>query len=664
MSTTNKKNKKSDFFSILTDVNFEFDFKNLAYLPRWFILLLDLGIVLVAGVITYLLFNGLRLNFIPINYLSLGIGFYIAVNLFFFRIFRTYSGIIRHSSYIDALKLFFSQFSTFIVLLMLNFVLLVFDREKLYLTTGAFINALLSFSLLFFYRIIVKQTFEKYFNSIGSEVKVSAIIYGSDANAIAVANALNSEIPGRFKLIGFIDKNNQNSTKRILNLPILQIKKSIPILIQDMNIEALIIADKSLSKEDRLAIVDECIEFNIKVYTLPVISDWDDQKEISKNIKSFEIQDLLERKPIVLDTNSISLKLKNKTILVTGAAGSIGSEIVRQVLLFNPKKIIILDQAETPLHTLSLEIFSINNAVEFETIIADVRDYEILEGIFNTYRPDVVYHAAAYKHVPMMEDNPSQAIFTNVLGTKNAADLSQKYKVDRFVMISTDKAVNPSSVMGASKRIAEMYVQSKHYKRRLSKEKDTKFITTRFGNVLGSNGSVVPLFTKQIEEGGPITITHPDVIRYFMTIPEACQLVLEACSMGNGGEIYIFDMGKPVKIIDLAKKMIRLAGFIPDKEISIKIVGLRPGEKLFEELLNDTAKNLATHHEKITITEEIFEEYDELLTQINELIAISKTGDNEKIVMVMKKIVPEFKSMNSVFQILDIDVNDFYVNTK
>lgn len=665
MNTSNKKNNKSTFFSILTDVNFEFDFKNLAYLPRWFILLLDLVIVVVAGVITYLLFNGLKLNFIPLHYLPLGIAFYVAVNLFFFWIYRTYSGIIRHSSYIDALKIFFSQFSTFVVLLLLNFLLIVFDKQKLYLTTGAFINALLSFSLLFFYRIIVKQTFEKYFNSIGNEKKVSAVIYGSDANAIAVANALNSEVPGRFKLVGFIDKNNQNSSKRILNLPILQIKKSIPVLMSAMDIEALIIADKSLSKEEQSAIVDECIEFNIKVYTIPVISDWDDQKEISKNIKSFEIQDLLERKPIVLDTNSISSNLNNKTVLVTGAAGSIGSEIVRQVLTFNPKKIIILDQAETPLHTLSLEIFSLNQAVEFETIIADIRDYEVLEQLFSIYHPDVVYHAAAYKHVPMMEDNPSQAIFTNVLGTKNVADLSQKYKVDRFVMISTDKAVNPSSVMGASKRIAEMYVQSKHYKRKqLLKEKNTKFITTRFGNVLGSNGSVVPLFTKQIQEGGPITITHPEVIRYFMTIPEACQLVLEACSMGNGGEIYIFDMGEPVKIIDLAKKMIRLAGFKPYKDIDIKIVGLRPGEKLFEELLNDTAKNLATHHEKITITEEIFDEYDELLIQINELIAISKTGENDKIVAIMKKIVPEFKSMNSVFETLDIDINDFYVNIK
>ncbi len=658
-------NNHNSFFSILSDINFGFDFRNLGYLPRWFILVLDLTIVLVAGIITYLLFRGLKLNFIPIQYLSFGIVFYIIVNVFFFWIFRTYSGIIRHSSYIDALKLFFSQFSTFIVLLMLNFVLIIFDKQKLYLTTGSFINAVLSFSLLFFYRIIVKQAFEKYVNGIGNEKKVNAIIYGSDANAIAVANALKSETPGRFILKGFIDINNQNSTKRILNLPILKIKKSIPILMRTMKVEALIIADKSLSKDDRLAIVDECIEFNFKVYTLPVISDWDDQKEIVKNIKTFEIQDLLERKPITLDTNSISLNLKNKTILVTGAAGSIGSEIVRQVLTFKPLKIILLDQAETPLHSLSLEIIGLNQNIEVFNVINDIRDLETLEEIFKNFKPDVVYHAAAYKHVPMMEENPSQAIYTNVMGTKNVADLSQKYHVERFVMVSTDKAVNPSSVMGASKRIAEMYVQSKHYKfKQLESERYTKFITTRFGNVLGSNGSVVPLFTKQIQEGGPITITHPEIIRYFMTILEACQLVLEASTMGNGGEIYIFDMGKPVKIIDLAKKMIRLAGFTPDKEIKIKIVGLRPGEKLYEELLNNSAKNLSTHHEKITIAEEICDEFDVINPQIDGLIAVAKTGNNDQIVAIMKKIVPEFKSMNSVFQTLDIEIIDYYVHTK
>jgi FlaA1/EpsC-like NDP-sugar epimerase len=362
----------------------------------------------------------------------------------------------------------------------------------------------------------------------------------------------------------------------------------------------------------------------------------------------------LERKPIVLDTRSISNQLHGKTVLITGAAGSIGSEIVRQVLEFNPKKIIILDQAETPLHSLSLEILSKDKDVVIRNVITDIRNLSSLEKVFKNFHPQVVYHAAAYKHVPLMEENPSQAIFTNVMGTKNLADLSQKFGVEHFVMISTDKAVNPSSVMGASKRIAEMYVQSLHFEnieKRLSQS--TKFITTRFGNVLGSNGSVVPLFTKQIQEGGPITITHPEIIRYFMTIPEACQLVLEAGAMGNGGEIFIFDMGKPVKIIDLAKKMIRLAGYTPDKEIKIKIVGLRPGEKLYEELLNNSAKNLPTHHEKIMIAEEVCKEYKLLSDEVEDLFILSHLKTNDKIVAKMKKIVPEFKSMNSVFQELD-----------
>jgi FlaA1/EpsC-like NDP-sugar epimerase len=340
--------------------------------------------------------------------------------------------------------------------------------------------------------------------------------------------------------------------------------------------------------------------------------------------------------------------------LITGAAGSIGSEIVRQVLGFNPKNIIILDQAETPLHHLSLETESIVSSAKICNVVADIRNKEALSKVFKRYKPDVVFHAAAYKHVPLMEENPAQAILTNIEGTKNLADLACEHNVVKFVMVSTDKAVNPSNVMGASKRIAEKYVQSLQLKSRKEKSlKATKFITTRFGNVLGSNGSVVPLFSKQIANGGPITITHPDIIRYFMTIPEACQLVLEAGAMGNGGEIYIFDMGKPVKIIDLARKMIKLAGFIPDKDIMIKIVGLRPGEKLYEELLNDTSKTIPTYHDKIMIAEEIQDEYETLHTDIEELIGIANFYKNDDIVAKMKKIVPEFKSMNSIYAILD-----------
>jgi FlaA1/EpsC-like NDP-sugar epimerase len=417
---------------------------------------------------------------------------------------------------------------------------------------------------------------------------------------------------------------------------------------------ALILADKGLSKDEKLAIVDECLEHNFKVYTVPVISDWEDTKEISTKIKTFEIQDLLQRKPIVLDNNAISKQLCNKTVLITGAAGSIGSEIVKQVIGFNPKRIILLDQAETPLHHLTLEVGTYFSKDKVCSIIADVRERDCIKDIFKTYQPNVVFHAAAYKHVPLMEDNPSQAIFVNVQGTKNIADLSYQHNIESFVMVSTDKAVNPSNVMGASKRIAEKYVQALHQN---AQEPNsgcaTKFITTRFGNVLGSNGSVVPLFTKQIAQGGPITITHPEIIRYFMTIPEACQLVLEAGIMGKGGEIFIFDMGKPVKIIDLANKMIRLAGFTPNKEIKIEVVGLRPGEKLFEELFNDTAKTLPTHHEKITISQEEKEDAESVLALVNQLIKISKGFSKTEIVSKMKEIVPEFKSMNSEFQILD-----------
>jgi FlaA1/EpsC-like NDP-sugar epimerase len=455
--------------------------------------------------------------------------------------------------------------------------------------------------------------------------------------------------------VAFIDINDQNSSKQMLGLPILILKKKLPALMRSVGAEGLIIADKSLSKEDRLTIVDQCLDFNYKVYIIPLIADWENQKEISQKVKTIQIEDLLERKPIVLDNKAISKQLKDNTILITGAAGSIGSEIVRQVLLYNPRNIIIVDQAETPLHNLNLEIEVILTNATVRTIVADIRDKEAMEKVFRLYQPEVVFHAAAYKHVPLMEENPSQAILTNIGGTKNIADLACLYKAKKFVMISTDKAVNPSNVMGASKRIAEKYVQSLSLKNKSRGDKKmTKFITTRFGNVLGSNGSVVPLFTKQIAQGGPITITHPDIIRYFMTIPEACQLVLEAGTMGNGGEIYIFDMGKPVKIIDLARKMIKLAGYLPEKDIKIKIVGLRPGEKLYEELLNDSSKTIATYHEKIMIAEEIQDEFESLHADINDLIANVNYLENDEIVRKMKNIVPEFKSMNSTFELLDV----------
>jgi len=634
--------------------NLRFNIHNLSYLPRWIIVLIDFTVLLLAFVFTYLIFDGTGLEYVVTKHTMVFVSFLFGVNIFFFWLFRTYAGIIRHSSYIDAVKLLFSQTAVLVFFLVFNFLFELYYQQKAFLNTAFFINIVLSFCGLFLYRVVVKQTFELYFIEKNDTKLIKTIIYGTDANAISIANALKFETPSRFKILGFVDKNNQNASKRMLDLPILVLRKKIPSLMRSIGAESLVIADKSLSKEEQLVIIDQCIEYNYKVYTIPSISDWEDQKEISQKVKNIQIEDLLEREPIVLDNESISKQLKDKTILITGAAGSIGSEIVRQVLNFEPRKVIILDQAETPLHHIGLEVDAIKGKTQIYNIIADIKDKAAIERVFKLYKPEMVYHAAAYKHVPLMECNPSQAILTNVNGTKNLADLSCEYGVKKFVMISTDKAVNPSNVMGASKRIAEKYVQSLYLKCQENNSLyATKFITTRFGNVLGSNGSVVPLFTKQIAEGGPITITHPDIIRYFMTIPEACQLVLEASSMGNGGEIYIFDMGKPVKIIDLARKMIKLAGYIPDRDIKIKIVGLRPGEKLYEELLNDTSKTLPTYHDKIMIAQEIQDEFSDLHLSIEELIGIASFFDNDDIVAKMKKIVPEFISMNSTFQVLD-----------
>ena len=640
-----------NFFS---RANLKFNIHNLSYLPRWIIVLMDTMVLNVSFFFTVLIFKGTGLEYIVTPHYLVYISLLMGVNVFFFWLFRTYSGIIRHSSYIDAVKLLFSQMAVLVVFLIANFFYEVSNGEKAILNTALFINVVLSFCGLFLYRVVVKQTFELYFSHKGTNKLIRTIIYGTDANAISVANALKFETPTRFKIVGFVDKNNMNSNKRMLDLPILVQKKKLPTLMRSVGAEAIIIADKSLTKDEQLHIVDKCLEFNYRVYTVPLISNWENQKEISEKVKNIQIEDLLERNPIILDNKTISKDLKDKTILITGAAGSIGSEIVRQVIQFKPHSIVLVDQGETPLHQLTLELETIVTESNIHSVIADVRNKEVMRRVFRTYSPQVVYHAAAYKHVPLMEENPSQAIQTNVEGTKNVADLACEFKVKKFVMVSTDKAVNPSNVMGASKRIAEKYVQSLQLRSvKENNGKGTKFITTRFGNVLGSNGSVVPLFSKQIAAGGPVTITHQDIIRYFMTIPEACQLVLEAGSMGKGGEIYIFDMGKPVKIIDLARKMIKLAGFIPDKDIPIKIVGLRPGEKLYEELLNDTSKTIPTYHEKIMIAEEIQEEFENLHLEIEELIGMSTFFSNEDIVGKMKKIVPEFKSMNSAFQFLD-----------
>ena len=631
-------------------------FMNLSYLPRWIILILDLSIVTFCAFFTQKLFATMGLEYVSVDYVNYVIVLFFIINIFYFWLFRTYSGIIRHSSYIDAIRIFIALFFALVTGTVFNYIYQYFFGYKPFMNTGFLINFIFSFVGLFSYRIVVKQAFEIYFIERHTGL-IKVLIFGTGSNAIAVANSLQTEQPKRFKIIGFVDKDNQNKTKRILGLPILVLKRKIPVLLRSVSADALIIADKSLTKEEQLNLVDDCLAYNFKVYTVPLISNWEDTNEISKKVKSFEIQDLLERNPIVLDNQMISEQINNKVVLITGAAGSIGSEITWQVLQFNPKLVIILDQAETPLHNLSLQIEGKHCNSIIKVVIADVSNKKSIEEVFVNNQPDIVFHAAAYKHVPLMENNPAQAVFVNVLGTKNLADLSCKHNVGRFVMVSTDKAVNPSNVMGASKRIAEKYVQSLQYKVNLQNEKvKTKFITTRFGNVLGSNGSVVPLFTEQIAKGGPVTITHPEIIRYFMTIPEACQLVLEAGIIGKGGEIYIFDMGKPVKIIDLAHKMIKLAGFTPGKEIKIDIVGLRPGEKLYEELLNDTSKTLPTHHEKIMIAQEESDDFNDLSVLVDDLILTCDSFASNDIVFKMKNIVPEFVSMNSDFEQLDIKI--------
>ncbi|MFD0964594.1 polysaccharide biosynthesis protein [Pseudofulvibacter geojedonensis] len=630
------------------------DFQNLGYLPRWLILLFDIIICLGSIVITSFIVSnvsGVDLKYYLIDRNDILI---VTVNVVFFILFRTYAGLIRHSSFIDAVKFFLASSGTFFTLLIANYISLFLNDEQLLTIPKLVIYFSVSFTFLFLFRVLVKQVYEVFMKHTNTNDVKKVLIYGSDSNAIAIANALKSELPARFRPVGFVQKNSKNQSKQILGLPIISLKKNISVLLRANNAQALILADKNITVDERIKLVDDCLEFNYNVYRAPLVSDLEDDKNLTNQIQNIQIEDLLERDPIVLDNKLIIKELFQKTVFVTGGAGSIGSEILRQVANYNTKKIVIIDQAETPLYQIQSEIKATFPNVEFDAVIADVSNYEKIESIFKQYKPDIVYHAAAYKHVPLMENNPSEAIFVNVQGSKNLADLSLKYDVEKFVMVSTDKAVNPSNVMGASKRIAEMYVQSLHYFAKKSQNFKTNFITTRFGNVLGSNGSVVPLFKKQIAEGGPLTITHPDIIRYFMTIPEACQLVLEAAAMGNGGEIFIFDMGKAVKIIDLATKIIKLSGYEPYKDIDIKVIGLRPGEKLYEELLNDKTTTLPTYHNKIMIAKVEAENYNRISEEISVLIDYAKLFDNHKIVSQMKVIVPEFKSMNSAFETLDI----------
>lgn len=547
-------------------------------------------------------------------------------------------------------------FCTFVSLLFINYMTYAVIGQKIYLVAALIFYFLISFSMLFLFRLTVKQVYE-YFKHTQEEGNLQdAFIFGADENAISIAGALEIEHPKRFNIKGFITNDSSRGNVRILDKPVIYNGLKVSQELEALGITALILSGNSLTAEEKYSIVEDCLEHNIQVYNAPIVSNYEDEATLSNKVKSLQIEDLLDREPIQLNKENKRQQLTGKTILVTGGAGSIGSEIVRQVADYHPQKLLILDQAETPLHNLRLEIQEKFPELNFTCIICDVGNRTRLDHLFKKHKIDVIYHAAAYKHVPLMEENPHEAIFVNIQGTRNMADLAVKHNVGHFVMVSTDKAVNPSNVMGASKRAAEMYVQSLYHSYTGSEIK-TKFITTRFGNVLGSNGSVVPLFRKQIENGGPVTITHPDIIRYFMTIPEACQLVLEAGAMGNGGEIYIFDMGEPVKIMDLAIKMIKLAGFTPNKHIGVKITGLRPGEKLYEELLSDKSKTLPTHHKKIMIAQDHPGNYDYVKNSIDMIISAAEESKANKVVAELKNLVPEFKSNNSTFEKLD-KIND------
>ncbi|HEY9186024.1 MAG TPA: nucleoside-diphosphate sugar epimerase/dehydratase, partial [Salegentibacter sp.] len=639
--------------NILSGADSSLDLRNMRYLPRWAVLLIDIALVAVATLFTVLILVDLTPRYYTLlSFYDKGI-LVVSVHIFYFYVFKTYAGIIRHSSNIDALKLLLATLSSFFTLVLISYITYFVIEEKIFLIGGLLINLCATFSLLFLFRLGVKQVYE-YFKLIQkNEQLINAVIIGADENAISVAGALDIEHPKRFKVVGFLTQEKLNKSIRLLDKPVISHTGKIYHAVKSLGANAVILSEFNLSAEEKFGIVEDCLEHGIKVYNAPIVSTWGEGEPIAQKVKSLQIEDLLEREPINLDVQNKIEQLTGKTILVTGGAGSIGSEIVRQVASYSPKRLIILDQAETPLHNLKLDIESRFPELNCKFIICDVGNIRRLELMFRNNDIDVIYHAAAYKHVPLMEENPHEAVFVNIAGTKNLADLSIKYKVGHFVMISTDKAVNPSNVMGASKRTAEMYVQSLFHSQLATNPNPTKFITTRFGNVLGSNGSVVPLFKKQIEKGGPVTITHPDIIRYFMTIPEACQLVLEAGTMGKGGEIFVFDMGEPVKIMDLAIKMIKLAGYDPNKNIKIKITGLRPGEKLYEELLNDECKTLPTHHKKIMIGQEVVRDYELISGKVEEIIASANKLKADKVVQRLKDLIPEFKSNNSSFERLD-----------
>ena len=613
--------------------------------PRWIIFSIDVVICIASLMLAYQLRFNFRVPAIEIERWVVAIPSLLAVRMISFAISRIYAGIIRYTSTRDALRIFYTITAGSLAIGLLNFVALRIIGFYLVPFSILIIDYFTSVFSIIAFRILIKAIYQELKNP--SSGKRDVIIYGAGVSGVITKRTLDRDAGIKYNVIAFVDDDKKKKGKRLEGVSIYNTEDDLEDLLRANNVAHVIISIQNISQSRKQAIIEKVLNHDAKILNVPPVNSWINGELSFKQIKKVKIEDLLERDPIKLDTESIRKALSGKIILITGGAGSIGSELVRQIIPFKPSRLIILDQAESALYDMELEVsehFSIKN---FETVIGDITKEERMRRVFEAFHPQIVFHAAAYKHVPVMENNPSEAILTNVYGTKVLADLANEYGVEKFVMVSTDKAVNPTSIMGATKRIAEIYCQA------LGKISATKFVTTRFGNVLDSNGSVIPRFKKQIENGGPITVTHPEVTRFFMTIPEASQLVLEAGSMGNGGEIYIFDMGKSVRIADLARKMIKLSGLTLGKDIQIVFSGLRPGEKIFEELLNDKEKTLPTHHEKIMIANVRKYEYAEVKKEIDILHNLFDKQDNEAMVRKMKEIVPEYRSHNSVYEKLD-----------
>lgn len=621
------------------------------YLSKGYVFLIDLILTFISLIMAYLI----RFDFIDFyelfwikEYDSIvwGVPILLSVRALSYLLTKTHMGVIRHLSSADVEKIFLSiSYGTIIITIMSFSRYYFFDGISLLPKSVIIIEYLGTLFLLLAIRFLVKIIYLEKNKVKGNKERV--LIYGAGKMGIITKNTLERDAKNKFKVCGFIDDNLKRDGMMIERIMIIHPENLIK-QIEKLKIDTVIIAIKDPEIDNKRNLINLCLEKEINISTVPSLDQWINGDFNTKQIQKIKIDDLLGRKAIELEKKHIKNQVENKCILITGAAGSIGSEISRQLIQYNAKKVILLDQAESPIYELNQELLSKHKKVNWEIVIGDITRQDRMENVFEFFKPNVVFHAAAYKHVPLMELNPAEAIRTNVRGTKILATLADKNKVDKFVFISTDKAVNPTNVMGASKRISEMFCQS------LNKSSKTNFITTRFGNVLGSNGSVIPLFKKQIEKGGPITVTHENVTRYFMTIPEACQLVLEAYVMGNGGEIFVFDMGKSVKIIDLAKKMIKLSGLEIDSDITIKVTGLRPGEKMYEELLSDQENTMATHHPKILIGKVKEVEFKAIQSLVEKLISYSETQDNYLIVKQMKDIVPEFISNNSDFSKFDI----------